>query len=78
MTADAAVALAATYLKRRHAMNSRPHSSPPRAGSAEFRPPLRKDSEEAKSAPRGRLSLDEKLDEALKGTFPASDPFFLV
>jgi hypothetical protein len=23
------------------------------------------------------MSLDEKLDDALKGTFPASDPFYL-
>ena len=23
------------------------------------------------------MSLDEKLEEALKGTFPASDPFYL-
>ena len=61
-------------------MNALPHSSPPHAasGDAGFGPPLRKGLEEAKRAPRGRLSLDEKLDEALKETFPASDPFFLV
>lgn len=61
-------------------MNSPLHSSPPRAGSADagFRPPLRKDLAETKGAPRRRLSLDEKLDEALKETFPASDAFFLV
>lgn len=27
---------------------------------------------------RGLPTLDEKLDEALKGTFPASDPFALL
>jgi hypothetical protein len=24
------------------------------------------------------MTLDEKLDEALKGTFPASDPFYIA
>lgn len=28
--------------------------------------------------PRAIRSQDEKLDEALKGTFPASDPFYLL
>lgn len=61
-------------------MNSRPHYSPPPGGSGDAGPraPLPKDLEQARGAPPGGPSLDEKLDEALKGTFPASDPFFLV
>src|SRR5437016_3477797 len=56
------------------------HYGSTRAGRPRTAPALRQPQCPAKLRLRGKfrhMSQDEKLDEALKGTFPASDAFYL-